>query len=414
MNETLRSQIFDKTLNEEEIKWRFNTSVAIVINANYLSDDRALEAYLTKMFNLLGADQVRMDLADFIETAVAPYLDKTADSVWTSQFQKVVRPGTAKLVKAFPTVTKMYNFEKQHYTMRPKDLVHFITEQKVQLTSMSAVLNNMAAQIQDIKSSSPTPEVVATATSSSSITAEVNQAVEKSKQRTWSKVVAKAKTKAPKQPKKAQPKLVAVCGTAGNEYSGPKQDKHLKLVASGSMTLEQVKKAVEKASGVELKEIEIELVSKNPRSYSCTYRTRIKGLRIDRHRELLLPSSWPSGMKVCEWRGAWRPLAKFEKIKLFVGNLCANMAHDKVERNLKAIYEHAGCKISSVSSEKFTGKRTKKDGDRCLNLIVALHAVSAGISMEPIWSAVAENKIPANLYIRQWLDRTKHRAVDWA
>ena len=203
-------------------------------------------------------------------------------------------------------------------------------------------------------------------------------------------------------------------GTAGNEYNGPRQDKHLKLVVSDSMTLEEVKKAVENASGADYKEIETELVSNNPRSYSSTYRTRIKGLRFDRHRDLLLPSSWPSGMHVCEWRGAWRPLAKFEKIRLFVGNLSTDMAHDKVERNLKAIYEHAGCKITSVSSEKFNGKRTKSADDQCLNLIVTLNASSTGISMEPVWSAVADNKIPANLYVRQWLDRTKNRAVTWA
>ena len=363
LDESIRSKVYDSSLDDEGFKWRFNSSVALVINASFLTDDRLLQAYLTKIFTQLGVERVRMDLLEFIETTLAPYLKKSADTIWTSHFQKAKTPGVPKLVQVFPALTKLYDFQKQHFSLRPQDMTLFVTEQKVQLAAMSAVVNKMAAKIEEINTPTldnllPSQEQ---STKVDSTAEEAKPAAVVTKPPTWSKVVAKSASKKPKQSTKQRPKLV--CGTAGKEYSGPKQDKHLKLLVADTLTLDQVKNAIENASGIDFKEIEVELVSTNPRSYSCTYRARIKGLRLDRHRELLKANSWPSGMKVSEWRGAWRPLLKHDKIKIFVGNLHSDMSHDKVQRNVKGIYERAGYSISHVSSEVFIGNRTKNADD---------------------------------------------------
>jgi len=158
LKEAIRSKNFNSIVDEDQFKWRVNTSVAIVINANYLSE-ALLDEYLTNIFTKLGADRVRHDLVVFIEDTLAPYLDRTADAIWASQFQSTVSPGIPKLVKAFPALTKLYNFQKQQFTLQPMDLKYFVTEEKVQLTAMSALMESMTGRIEMLEKKPPAPSI---------------------------------------------------------------------------------------------------------------------------------------------------------------------------------------------------------------------------------------------------------------
>ena len=283
----------------------------------------------------------------------------------------------------------------------------FVNDQKVHLTAMSSLMNDMAARIDKLEKPAPSSVNVPVVGSEAVSVANVDK--NNVSVPTWSKVVSKNVKKATK-----KPRVIPVCGVMEGEYKGPKRDRQLKLVVASSVKLDDVRTAIESASAVGQKQVEIELVCKNPLSYSCTYRARIRQVRIDKLKQLLSPESWPSGMKVSEWRGIWKPLARFDDIKIFVGNLCTDMAHDRVEQNIQSLYEQAGFSITDISSKKFIGNRHSTDSRKgCLNLIVTLKASSKGVSMEPIWNAMVAGKIPAKLYIRQWIDRDEDRTARW-
>jgi len=183
----------------------------------------------------------------------------------------------------------------------------------------------------------------------------------------------------------------------------PEKNRNIKLVAVDSVTIEQVKSAVSKAASDSDCKAEMELVSRNRSTHSSTFRARITGIREDKYDRLLLPESWPTGVKICDWRGSWRPLQKRDKIKVFVGNLDKTLPDFRVQQHLRQIYMNAGFSIEDMSAEKFVGKRQTSSIPKCLNLIVSIKTKTAGVTMEPIWNAIAENKIPPNVFIRQWV-----------
>ena len=211
---------------------------------------------------------------------------------------------------------------------------------------------------------------------------------------------------------KTRPVLTATrkLGSAPNPVS-KKMDKFLKVEVGDINSSDEVQTAVASATEVQKSEITVEALSHSAKNYSMSYRVKVLAVRADLAGSLLTTATWPAGMKVSEWRGAWRPLRVYDTIKVFVGNVRSDMTAEAVAEKIKQVYEESSVEILTATATVFTGKKATPTTHQ--NFVVEVTAKSKGITMEAVQTAKASGKIPAGIFVRRWGEQPSRTPPSW-
>ena len=124
--------------NENQQKWHFNSSVALIVNAlAHMKDssETTLEYYLTTTFMKLTAKVVREDFQKFLNI-VATQRKETAAELWKQMFKNANSPGIPNLVKFAPELTAMNDFNKHQFSVPPADMKLVFTVERVHSAAM--------------------------------------------------------------------------------------------------------------------------------------------------------------------------------------------------------------------------------------------------------------------------------------
>ena len=421
-------------------KWYFNSSVAITVNAAaHLKDagGLALECYLTKAFKILTEQVVREDFTAFLEI-IAPKKGTTADDLWKKIFKNSRNPGLSTLVKSAAALTELNDYQVHQFTVRPPDLRLAFSSEAVLSIAMCAMMENLSDRVENIETSMsrPSDESICIESAVQSALAPLinsqTRPVLTATRKLGSAPNPISKTAptviptvaVPPKPATAKPakRFSEILGGSSNQrsrsktvtgstgpYVGAKMDKFLKVEVGDSYSSDEVQNAIASATEVQKSEITVEALSHSAKNYSMSYRVKVLAVRADLAGSLLTTATWPAGMKMSEWRGAWRPLRVYDTIKVFVGNVRSDMTAEAVAEKIKQVYEESSVEI--LTATVFTGKKATPTTHQ--NFVVEVTAKSKGITMEAVQTAKASGKIPAGIFVRRWGEQPSRTPPSW-
>ena len=343
--ETVQS-VFSQTLSNDKIdisvvtkpadtEWFFNTTVAIVVNAQSHEQTmgaRMLDNFMYQIFSELTEDVVRADVVGFL-AILSRQLNRDINDLWKDHFKSVKKPGLLSLAKSVPELTKLIDYQKVQFSVRPLDMKYAFTAEKITQRAMCTTITQMAERLETLESS-----VLRPSDDSRCVETIVEKAIEPllnaaaknamstgpvQDSRPFLKATRK-KTSVPTpppsttasnpilisdtsakpvsfstaagawstvKPKSQRPRSATVTGTTG-EYIGRKTDRCLKIQVGESFSQKKVTEAVIQATGSSEDKITVEPLNASSRNYAMSYRIRVQALRVDLN--LLNPELWPS------------------------------------------------------------------------------------------------------------------------